>query len=103
LIETSVKNSAGVDSQKEQKEMSSDSNPKDYSNPRDATLAFVIESLKEHEQNLDKLIRHLAELEPQIEQTKELHSRFEEIEIKVEDLEKEIKRLTSYLATDKKE
>jgi len=58
--------------------------------------------MKEHEQSLDKLIRQLAELKPQIDSTKELHSRFEEIETKLSTLEKEIKSLTSYLTTKNK-
>ena len=81
--------------------MSNDSNPEDSSSHRDATLAFVIQSLKEHEQNLDKLIRKLAELSPQIDHTKELYGRFEEVESKVGDLEREIKRLSNYLAVYK--
>ena len=82
--------------------MSNDPSPDDSSSPRDATLAFVIQSLKEHEQNLDKLIRQLSVLRPQIDHTKELYGRFEEIETRVGDLEKEIKLLTFYLSIYKK-
>ncbi len=82
--------------------MSNNSNPDNPPNNKDATLAFVIQSMKEHEQSLDKLIRQLAELKPQIDSTKELHSRFEEIETKLNTLEKEIKNLTNYLTTKNK-
>ncbi len=82
--------------------MSNNSNPDNSPNNRDATLAFVIQSMKEHEQSLDKLIRQLSELKPQIDSTKELHSRFDEIEAKLSILEKEIKSLTNYLTTKNK-
>ena len=79
--------------------MSNDPSPDDSSSRRDATLAFVLQSLREHEQNLDKLIGKLAELTPQIDQTRELYGRFDEVEARVGDLEREIKRLISYFAT----
>lgn len=82
--------------------MSNNSNPDNPPNNKDATLALVIQSMKEHEQSLDKLIRQLAELKPQIDSTKELHNRFEEIEKKLSTLEKEIKNLTNYLTTKNK-
>ena len=82
--------------------MSNNPNPEDSPNRRDTTIAFVIQSMKEHEQNLDKLIQKLTEIKPQMENTKELQARFEQIEAKIADLEKEIKRLTSYLAVYKK-
>jgi uncharacterized coiled-coil DUF342 family protein len=78
--------------------MSSDPSPDDSSSRRDATLAFVLQSLREHEQNLDKLIGKLAELTPQIDHTRELYGRFDEVEARVGDLEREIKRLISYFA-----
>ena len=79
--------------------MSNDPSPDDSSSRRDATLAFVLQSLREHEQNLDKLIGKLAELTPQIEHARELYVRFGEVESRVGDLEREIKRLISYFAT----
>ncbi len=48
---------------------------------------------------MDKLIGKLAELTPQIDQTRELYGRFDEVEARVGDLEREIKRLISYFAT----
>jgi len=79
--------------------MSNDPSPDDSSSRRDATLAFVLQSLREHEQNLDKLIGKLAELTPHIDYIRELYGRFDEVEARVGDLESEIKRLISYFAT----
>jgi hypothetical protein len=82
--------------------MSNDSAPEDWSNRRTATLDFIIKSLKEHEQNLDKLIGKLMELKQQIDDTKEVYSRFEEIEVSIGNLESEIKRLSGYISASKK-
>ena len=48
--------------------MSDDPNPDDSSGRKDSTLGFVILSLREHEQNLDKLIGKLTEFRQQVDQ-----------------------------------
>ncbi|MGD6852342.1 MAG: hypothetical protein ACQCN6_09820 [Candidatus Bathyarchaeia archaeon] len=82
--------------------MSNDSAPEDRPNRRAATLDFIIQSLKEHEQNLDALIAKLMDIKQQIDDTKEVYNRFEEIEVSMTNLEKEIKRLTSYISASQK-
>jgi|WetSurMetagenome_2_1015567.scaffolds.fasta_scaffold333631_1 hypothetical protein len=77
--------------------MSNSSNPEDSSN-RDAILSFVIQSLKEHQQVLDKLIEKLLGLGPHIDDFNKIFNRFEEIEVKVDELDKEIKHLNSLIS-----
>jgi uncharacterized coiled-coil DUF342 family protein len=82
--------------------MSNDHSSEDSSSPSGATLNFVIQSLKEHEQNLDKLIAKLTELRQRIDETTELDISFEKVEVGLSNLEKEIKRLNSYLPSHNK-
>jgi hypothetical protein len=82
--------------------MSNDHSSENPSNPSGATLNFVIQSLKEHEQNLDKLITKLTELRQRMDGITELDISFEKIEVGLSNLEKEIKRLNSNLSDHKK-
>ena len=75
--------------------------PDDSANRRDATLAFVLQSLQEHERNLDKLIDKLADITPQLDHVKERYARFENVEAQVDKLDKEIKKLIDYLTAYK--
>ena len=77
--------------------MSNENGPKDSASPTAATLNLVIQSLQEHEQNLDKLIAKLAKLRQRMDEPPELDIRIEKIELGLSNLEKEIKRLNSYL------
>lgn len=82
--------------------MSNDDSSKDTSIPSGATLIFIIQSLKEHEQNLDMLIAKLMALRQRIDEKTELDISFEKVEMGLNNLEKEIKRLNSYLPGHKK-
>jgi flagellar biosynthesis chaperone FliJ len=81
--------------------MSNDNGSKDASRPSVATLNFVIQSLQEHEQNLDMLIAKLTELRQRIDEKTELYISFEKVEKGLSNLEKEIKRLNSLLQVNK--
>jgi hypothetical protein len=80
--------------------MSNNPSP-DGSNNRDSALSLVIESLQQHEQNLDNLIDQLSKLKPQIDITKKLSERFEKVEDRVECLGREIQHLTICLEIHK--
>jgi hypothetical protein len=84
------------------RDMTNDPNSEDSSIPSNVALCYVIQSLKEHEQNLDKLIGKLAEIRERIDDTTELEGRFEKIELGLNNLEREIKRLNGYLPGYKK-
>ena len=98
MAEIWVKNVVDSGIVKEKSKMSNNSGPIDSSGPRDATLDFLIQVLKAHEQNLDKMIGKLSDVTEQIDSRKAFDSRFEEVEAKLDNLEKEIKRLASYFA-----
>jgi len=82
--------------------MSNDPSSEDSYSPSGATLHYVIQSLKEHEQNLDKLIGKLTVIRQGIDDATELYRRFEKVEVGLSNLEREIKRLNSYLPGYKK-
>lgn len=82
--------------------MSDDPNPDDSSGQRDSTLGLVILSLREHEQNLDKLIGKLTEFRQQVDQIEDFRVRFEKVEASVAGLEREINRLKSHLLISQK-
>jgi hypothetical protein len=82
--------------------MSNNPNSEDSSSPSGATLHYVIQCLKDHERNLDKLIGDLKEVRQRMDDSVELDSRFEKVEVGLGNLEREIKRLNSYLLGFKK-
>ena len=59
-------------------------------------LDFIVNVLKEHEKDLDKLINELATVTEQIGDTSELNSKVETVEIKIDTLQKEVTNLVSF-------
>jgi hypothetical protein len=66
-------------------------------------LDFIINVLKEHEQNLDKSINELATVTEQIGDTKALTGKIEKVEEKINNLQKEVTNLIGYLSNATKE
>jgi hypothetical protein len=66
-------------------------------------LDFIINVLREHEQNLDKSIDQLATVTEQIGDTEELSGKLEKAEEKLDNLLKELTSLAGYLAKAPKE
>jgi len=66
-------------------------------------LDFIVDVLKEHEKDLDKLINELATVTEQISETGELSGKVEEVEEKINDLQKEVTSLARYLSGSSKE
>lgn len=66
-------------------------------------LDFIVNVLKEHEKDLDKLINELATVTEQLGETGELTGKVEKVEEKVNNLQKEVTNLIAYLSGAKKE
>jgi seryl-tRNA synthetase len=66
-------------------------------------LDFIINVLREHEQNLDKSIDQLATVTEQISGTEELNGKLEKADEKLDNLLKELTSLVRYLANPPKE
>ncbi len=66
-------------------------------------LDFIVNVLKEHERDLDKLINELATVTEQIGDTGELSSKVEKVEEKINNLQKEVTSLINYLSGAPKE
>jgi seryl-tRNA synthetase len=66
-------------------------------------LDFIVNVLKEHEKDLDKLINELATVTEQIGDTGELSSKVEKVEGKIDSLQKEVANLTVYLSSAPKQ
>jgi seryl-tRNA synthetase len=66
-------------------------------------LDFIINVLKEHEQNLDKSINELATVTEQIGDTEALNSKVGKVEEKINNLQKEVTNLIGYLSNAPKE
>ena len=64
---------------------------------------FIVNVLKEHEKDLDKLINELATVTEQIGDTGELTGKVEKIEEKINNLQKEVTNLIGYLSSAPKE
>ena len=62
-------------------------------------LDFIVNVLKEHEKDLDKLINELATVTEQIGDTGELSSKVEKLEEKINGLQKEVTSLIGYMST----
>jgi flagellar capping protein FliD len=66
-------------------------------------LDFIVNVLKEHEKDLDKLINELATVTEQIGDTGELSGKIEKVEVKLDNLQKEITNLAGQLSGISKE
>ncbi len=66
-------------------------------------LDFIVNVLKEHEKDLDKLITELATVTEQIGDTGELSEKVEKVEEKINTLQKEVTNLIGYVSTAPKE
>ena len=61
-------------------------------------LDFIVNVLKEHEKDLDKLIGELATVTEQLGETGELSGKVEKVEEKITSLQKEVSSLMSYIS-----
>ena len=66
-------------------------------------LDFIVNVLKEHEKDLDKLISELGTVAEQLGETGELSSKVEKVEEKITGLQNEISSLINYLSTSPRE
>jgi hypothetical protein len=66
-------------------------------------LDFIVNVLKEHERDLDKLINELATVTEQLGDTSELTGKVDKIEEKINGLQKEVTNLISYMSGTPKE
>jgi hypothetical protein len=64
---------------------------------------FIVNVLKEHERDLDKLINELATVTEQLGDTGELGGKVEKVEEKITTLQKEVASLVSYVSGAPKE
>ena len=67
------------------------------------TLDFIVNVLKEHEKDLDKLINELATVTEQIGDTGQLNSKIEKVEEKINGLQTEVTNLITCLSSTPKE
>jgi len=70
--------------------------------PKDESLEaldFIVNVLKEHEKDLDRLISELATVTEQLGETGELSSKVEKVEEKITSLQKEVTNLVSYISS----
>jgi hypothetical protein len=66
-------------------------------------LDFIVNVLKEHERDLDKLINELATVTEQLGDTGELSNKVEKVEEKINNIQKEVTSLISYVSGAPKE
>ena len=66
-------------------------------------LDFIVNVLKEHEKDLDKLINELATVTEQLGETGELTGKVEKVEEKINNLQTEVTNLITYLSSAQKE
>lgn len=66
-------------------------------------LDFIVNVLKEHEKDLDKLINELATVTEQLGDTGELSGKVEKVEEKINGLQKEVTTLIGYVSRVPKE
>lgn len=62
-------------------------------------LDFIVNVLKEHERDLDKLINELATVTEQMGETGELGGKVEKVEEKITSLQKEVANLATYFSS----
>ncbi len=79
-----------------------DKNPQSKDDALEA-LDFIVNVLKEHEKDLDKLINELATVTEQIGDTGELSGKVDKVETKIETLQKEVTNLIGQLSSKSKE
>lgn len=65
------------------------------------TLDFIINVLKDHEKDLDRLINELSTITEQVSNTGELSTKIETVEQRLYTLQEEISKLINYLSTPK--
>src|SRR5208283_5827578 len=61
-------------------------------------LDFIVNVLKEHERDLDKLINELATVTEQLGDTGEISGKVEKVEEKINNLQKEVTNLITYMS-----
>jgi hypothetical protein len=66
-------------------------------------LDFIVNVLKEHEKDLDRLINELGTVAEQLGDTGELNSKVEKVEQRITGLQNEISSLINYLSTSPRE
>ncbi len=66
-------------------------------------LDFIVNVLKEHEKDLDRLINELGNVTEQLGATGELSGKVEKVEEKITSLQNEITNLVGYLSTSPRE
>ena len=66
-------------------------------------IDFIVNVLKEHEKDLDKLINELASVTEQLGDTGQINSKVEKVEEKINNLQKEVTNLINYLSTAPKQ
>lgn len=66
-------------------------------------LDFIVNVLKEHERDLDKLINELGTVTEQMGDTGELSAKVEKVEEKINNLQKEVTNLIGYLSNAPKQ
>jgi uncharacterized coiled-coil protein SlyX len=66
-------------------------------------LDFIVNVLKEHEKDLDKLINELATVTEQMGDTSELNGKVEKVEEKIDTLQKEVTNLIDHLSSAPRE
>jgi hypothetical protein len=66
-------------------------------------LDFIVNVLKEHEKDLDKLINELATVTEQMGDESELNAKVEKIEEKIDTLQKEVANMVSHLSPEPKQ
>ena len=66
-------------------------------------LDFIVNVLKEHEKDLDKLISELATVTEQMGDSGELNSKVEKVEGKIDVLQKEVANLVNYMSSSFKD
>jgi hypothetical protein len=66
-------------------------------------LDFIVNVLKEHERDLDKLINELATVTEQLGDTSELSGKVDKVEEKINSLQKEVTNLIGYMSNTTKD
>ncbi len=66
-------------------------------------LDFIVNVLKEHEKDLDRLINELGTVAASLGETGELSSKVEKVEEKISGLQNEVNSLINYLSTSSRE
>jgi seryl-tRNA synthetase len=66
-------------------------------------IDFIVNVLKEHEKDLDKLINELATVTEQLGDTGQINGKVEKLEEKIDTLQKEVTSLINYLSNKSQE